>query len=321
VSGRIGVKEGYGELLVPVVKDLPFAKSLDLDLAGRYSSYDWHGGDPFVNGGTAGWTYMANSTWKVNDWVTFRGGYQLAVRAPNVAELFQPTTANVVFANAGDPCASTTPVPWGNNASNPNRLKTQQLCLALISKTNPNAGTTFYVPGGSANTYTGLFPFFFPITIDHDMGNSSLSPETAHTWTAGIVLRSPVHSPLLNRLQASADWYSIKITGAITPVTSEVSYEQCLNATGTSNPSLTITGSPFCNLIQREAITGGNRFANAPFENLAGIKTEGMDYHITWAGDFADMGLNSVPGALMLDWQFNWLWKYDVQNLPGQVMW
>ncbi|HEY5412008.1 MAG TPA: TonB-dependent receptor, partial [Caulobacteraceae bacterium] len=317
VTGRIGVKEGYGELLVPVLKDLPMVQSFDLDLAGRYSSYDWHGGDPAVNGGTSGWTYMAQGDWKVNPWLRFRGGYQLAVRAPNIAELFQPTTAGVVFANAGDPCASTTPVPWGNNASNPNRLATQKLCLALIQTTNPNAGTTFYAPGGSANSYTGLFPFYFPITIDHQMGNGNLKPETAHTWTAGIVLRSPVQGPLLSRLQGSIDWYSIKIVGAINPVTSEVSYEQCLNASGSSNPSLTVGGSPFCNLIQREAITGGNRFANAPFENLGELKTEGLDFHMNWGADFGDLGMHAIPGSLILDWEFNWLWKYDIQNIPG----
>jgi outer membrane receptor protein involved in Fe transport len=317
VGGRVGVSEGYGELLVPVLKDMPGAQSLDLDLAGRYSSYTWSGGNPFTNGGVSGWTYMAQANWKVNPWISFRGGYQLAVRAPNVAELFQPITAGVVFANAGDPCASTTPVPWGNNASNPNRLKTQQLCLALIQPTNPNAGSTFYVPGGSANTYTGLFPFFFPVTIDHQFGNPNLKPETAHTWTAGIVLRSPIEGPLWNRFQASMDWYSIKIVGAINPVTSEVSYEQCLNANGASNPSLTVTGSPFCANIQREAVTGGNRFANAPFANLGGLKTEGMDFHLTWGADFAAMGMSSVPGSLLLDWQLNWLWKYDVQTTPG----
>lgn len=317
VNGRIGVKEGYGELLVPVVKDMPLVQSFDLDLAGRYSSYDWHGGDPSVNGGTSGWTYMANGNWKVNHWLSFRGGYQLAVRAPNVAELFQPTTANVVGASAGDPCANTTPVPWGNNASNPNRLKTQQLCLALIQTTNPTAGTTFYVPGGSANNYTGLFPFYFPLTIDHDMGNPNLKPEVAHTWTAGIVLRSPIQNSLLSRFQGSIDWYSILINGAITPVTSETSYEQCLDANGTSNPTLTITGSPFCSLIQREAITGGNRFANAPFENLGKEKTEGLDFTANWGADFADMGLGVIPGSLLVNWQLNWLWKFDIQNLPG----
>jgi iron complex outermembrane recepter protein len=310
VDGRVGVKEGYGELLVPVVRDLPFVQGLDLDLAGRYSSYDWHGGDPNVNGGTGGWTYMAQGDWKVNNWLRFRGGYQLAVRAPNVAELFQPVTSNVVPASAGDPCAITTPVPWGNNPANPHLAATQALCAALIHRNDPSF---VYNPA----TYLGIFPFYFPLAIDHDLGNSSLKPETAHTWTAGVVLRSPWQSELLSRFTASVDWYSIKIVGAIQPVTSEVSYEQCFNANGTSNPSLSINGSPFCNFIQREPGTGGNRFANAPYFNLGGIKTQGLDFHLNWGADFSSMGLNSIPGSLMLDWQFNWLLKYDVQNTPG----
>jgi outer membrane receptor protein involved in Fe transport len=312
VTGRIGVKEGYGELLVPVLKDMPLVQGLDIDLAARYSSYDWHGGVPAVNGGTSGWTYMAQGDWKVNNWVRFRGGYQLAIRAPNVAELFQPVTAGVVFANAGDPCAITTPVPWGNNSANPHLAQTQALCAALIHRNDPNF---VYNPA----TFTGLFPFFFPVTIDHQLGNPKLQPEKAHTWTAGIVLRSPIQEALLNRVTASADWYNIKIVGAIAPVTSEVSYEQCFNANGSSNPTLSITGSPFCNFIQREPGTGGNRFANAPFFNLGGIKTEGMDFHVDWGADFDQMGLSSIPGSLALDWELNWLWKYDVQAVPGQA--
>ncbi len=133
------------------------------------------------------------------------------------------------------------------------------------------------------------------------------------------MLRSPAQGPLLSRFTASADWYNIRIVGAIQPVTSEVSYEQCLDANGSSNPTLSITGNTFCNYIQREVGTGGNRFANAPFFNLGSIKTEGMDFHIDWGADFEQMGLSSVPGSLLLDWELNWLWKYDVQNVPGQA--
>jgi iron complex outermembrane receptor protein len=249
----------------------------------------------------------------VNPWLRFRGGYQLAVRAPNVAELFQPVTSNVVGASAGDPCAITTPVPWGNNAANPHLAQTQALCAALIHRNDPNF---VYNPA----TYLGIFPFYFPLAIDHDLGNPGLKPETAHTWTAGIVLRSPWQQPLLSRFTASVDWYSIKITGAISPVTSEVSYEQCFNANGSSNPNLSITGSPFCDFIQREVGTGGNRFANAPFYNLAGIKTSGVDFHIDWGADFSTLGVGAIPGSLLLDWELNWLNKYDIQNTPGAAI-
>ena len=310
VNGRIGVKEGYGELLVPIVKDLPFMQSLELDIAGRYSDYDWRGGNPSTKGGTSGWTYMAQGDWKVSDWLRLRGGYQLAVRAPNVAELFQPVTSNVVPASAGDPCAITTPVPWGNNPANPHLAETRALCAALIHRNDP---AFVYNPA----TYLGLFPFYFPLAIDHDLGSPDLKPEKAHTWTAGVVLRSPWQGALLSRFTASVDWYSIKIVGAIQPVTSEVSYEQCFNANGSSNPTLSITGSPFCDFIQREVGTGGNRFANAPYYNLGGIKTEGVDFHADWGADFSAIGMDAIPGSLRLDWELNWLLKYDVQNTPG----
>ena len=64
-------------------------------------------------------------------------------------------------------------------------------------------------------------------------------------------------------------------------------------------------------------MTGGNRFANAPYENLGEQKTEGMDFNLNWGAEFADMGLGAVPGTLLLNWELNWLWKYDIQNLPG----
>ena len=323
-DGRIGVKEGYGELLVPILKDLPFAQSFNVSLGARYSDYNWNGKGALssVNGGTTGWTYKIMGDYKLNDWISFRGGYQRAERAPNVAELFQPSSPLVVPASAGDPCANPPQNPgltWNNSPTNPNRLKTQQLCLALIQTTNPNAGAPggFYVPGGSANTYGGLFPFFFPITIDQDQGNPNLHSEIAKTYSAGVVFRSPIKSPLLARTQLSIDWYDVAIAGAIIPLTSETLYEQCLNADGHSNPTLTISGNQFCSFILREAVTGGNRTANNPYFNFAGLETEGVDVQLDWGADFADMGMQGIPGSLSLNFVLNWLGKYDIQTAPG----
>ena len=38
-QGEIAAKDGYVELFIPVVKDLPGLKSLNLDVGGRYSDY------------------------------------------------------------------------------------------------------------------------------------------------------------------------------------------------------------------------------------------------------------------------------------------
>ena len=311
-SGGISVKEGYGELLVPVVKDLPFAKSFNLELGARYSDYSTAGGS---------WTYKILGDYALNDWISFRGGYQKAERAPNVAELYQPKSPLVVTAASGDPCANPPGNPklsWNNSSGNPNQLKTQQLCLALIQTTNPNAGVPggLYSPGGTANTFTGLFPFFFPITIDTQFGSTALRPETAKSYTAGIILKSPIMSPLLSRTRLSIDWYKISINDAITVATSEILYEQCLNADGHSNPTLTVAGNPFCSLIQREANTGGNRTALNPYVNFGSIETSGVDVQLDWQADLSDFGMG-VPGALSLNFVLNYLNKYNIVTAPG----
>jgi iron complex outermembrane receptor protein len=73
--GSTNVYEAYGELLVPLLKDLPFAKAVNLELGYRQSKYN--------SIGSVG-TYKINGDWQVTDWLTFRGGYQKASRAPNL---------------------------------------------------------------------------------------------------------------------------------------------------------------------------------------------------------------------------------------------
>jgi hypothetical protein len=75
--GSTAVKEVYGELLLPVLGNLPLVKAFEVDLAGRFSNYD-------VSGSI--WTYKA--TMVDCGRRRERSGYQRAVRAPNVGELF-----------------------------------------------------------------------------------------------------------------------------------------------------------------------------------------------------------------------------------------
>ncbi|MEO6339960.1 MAG: TonB-dependent receptor [Caulobacteraceae bacterium] len=296
--GFINVKEAYGELLVPVLKDLPLIKRFNLELGLRYSDYSTAGGS---------FTYKAMGDFAVNDYVTFRGGYQLANRAPNIAELYQASSTTVVGIAAGDPCANNTVVPWGNNAGNPRLAETRALCAALIKKFDPNF---VYNPA----TYTGLFPTFFPITIDLREGNPDLKPEKAKTFTAGAVLRSPFQSPLLQNFTISGDWYNIKINDAINPLTSQTLYEGCFNANGSSNPTLSLTGSDFCKYINREVGTGGNRNARAPFFNFGSIQTSGVDLQVDWR--IPAPGMFSSSGSFSLNYVLSYLINYKIQNTP-----
>ncbi|MEJ1963526.1 MAG: TonB-dependent receptor [Gammaproteobacteria bacterium] len=83
-SGVIDVKEAYGEVQVPLLKDLLFAKSLSLNVAGRWADY---------TGSGSIWSYKSGLDWQTTDWLRFRGTYSRDVRAANMSERFNAAGA------------------------------------------------------------------------------------------------------------------------------------------------------------------------------------------------------------------------------------
>ena len=339
VAGVTSVKEVYAEVSIPIVKDLPFVKSFEVDPGVRWSDYNTTGKTD---------TYKILGDWSVNDWVRFRGGYQSATRSPNVAELFTPKGGSQIQGTNGtltpDPCAwyaafpGTTP-EWGNTPTNPNRLNVQILCQYLM--TRDGAPASLYVPGqNSADNYVytvfGNIGAPFPYTIAVTEGNPNLKPETAQTWTAGVVLNSPFDHPLLNQLRLSADLFIISVNGAIAVPNHNSVYQQCVDANynklvGSSPGSLTgaemAAGSPTCALIEREYVGGapgtpGNYGAPRRFKaqtiNQGGIRTNGIDIQLDWGADFADMGfLSAIPGSFSANIIVSYLDKYSESSFPG----
>ena len=290
-SGSTAVAEVYGELLVPVVK------RLNLELGYRYSDYD-------NAAGTVG-TYKALFDLKANDWMRLRGGYQSANRAPNIAELFQADTTVFEFTfSSADPCGVNTLATWGNVASNPNRLKVQQLCAGLIGNTT----STFGAPGSvAANTYLqGNAPFTGVNGVQS--GNTNLQSEEAKTWTMGLVFQSPGK---LKGLTASIDLYNIEIRSAIQTFTGFQIYSKCFNSDGVSNPSYSVSDpGGFCKLINRDAGTGGAGTVAERYLNAGLINTSGTDLSANWTKDLKG------GGTFYMNHLISFLNKYDTQTTP-----
>lgn len=291
-SGTTNVKEVFGELLVPILADRPFFEELTLSAAVRYSDYNFAGGV---------WTWKLSGDWAVNSWLRFRGGYAVANRAPNVAELFQPPVFQTVAWPDHDPCSIFTRADYGNVASNPDRAQVQQLCTALA--------------GGFVidETYLGNVPAYFPFGRDKQLGNINLDSEKADTWTVGAVISSPFTSPVLDRLRMSVDYYNIKVEGAIAPASTQVVYQECFNALG-NNPSYD-PNHEYCTRINRTPVNGFWISTDAAYENLGLIATSGVDVQLDWTTDMP--GLGGDTGAVFANVLFNWLEKYEVQNNPG----
>jgi outer membrane cobalamin receptor len=298
--GQITVKEIYGELLVPVLKDLPFAKALELNAGYRLSGYDTNAGNDST------WKLTAN--WDVNDFIKVRGGRQVANRAPNIAELFSPAVFETVNWTDHDPCSNLTRATYGNIASNPNRAQVNALCSQLPGVDGRPNGYAGFAPG-----YIGQNAVYFPLGRDLTTGNPNLQSEQAKTWTAGVVLRSPFEADALRNLTLAVDWYNIDIGGAISTATTSYVYQECFNAFGT-NPTYD-PNNDFCQRIIRDGLNGNWLATKASFINLSNVKTSGIDSTLDYRINTPFFG--GRAGILSLNLNTSWLLGYDVQVSPS----
>lgn len=282
-SGTSKVREIFAETDVPLLHELPMIERMDMNLAYRASDYNSIG---VVN------AYKGSLDWEISRSVTFRGGYQRAVRAPSVGELFGggrsiSSTIGTTAAGQGDPCDVTSKYRTGANGA---------AVAALCAAQGVPAGYRF--TGSTVTT--------------SQQGNPDLKAETADTYTAGFVLQSPFSHPLLSGATLSIDYYKIGVKGAIGYMTTSVNLQSCYNGDG-SNPNYSATNYN-CTLLHRDA-NGNLSFPTEPEFNLSGYRTSGVDLNLDWKVELAKLGMGQ--GRFGINSAISRTNKYEVQNLAG----
>lgn len=86
----------FGEIEVPLLKNLPLAKELTLNASTRWADYKSYGSDS---------TYKVGAIWAPASWITLRGSNGTSYRAPALYEQFLGATTGFL-SNSGDPCNS-----------------------------------------------------------------------------------------------------------------------------------------------------------------------------------------------------------------------
>lgn len=272
--GDFDVKEIFGELLVPVVSDVPGIQMLNLELGARTSDYSTVGDVS---------TYKALLDWSIVDWARVRGGYQKANRAPNIGELFLAPTylRSLAGASFGDQCSMDSDGPFSTNpTANPSgNVTSLALCQAMMG----GAAADYYsVPAASQPTGTGLA---------RTVGNPDLTSEEAETWTMGVVLESPSEDEFWGGFKGSIDWYEIEITDMIAVEGGNAVFENCLN------PSINVDLNPnaaACQNVGRDPLTGNVTYTSVSYTNQGRTLTSGIDLQLDWSGefDFGGIGVN-----------------------------
>ncbi len=189
-AGDYSVTEFFGEVNIPLLSGQPFAETLEVTGAARYSDYSNAVGSAF--------TWAAGARWEPIAGLTFRGNYQKAIRGPNVNELFGGQT--VSFDGAIDPCATA-------------EAASGALRDACIANGVPEAvvGTDAYLSGSTS----------FPALQG---GNEDLTEEKAKTWTLGAAFVPD----FIDNLSITVDYYNISIDDAIGTVGAQNIVDACL---------------------------------------------------------------------------------------------
>ncbi|MEO1407185.1 MAG: TonB-dependent receptor, partial [Pseudomonadota bacterium] len=259
----IDVIEGFFELQVPLLRDLPFAELLEVSGSARFSNYN-------TIGNTTAWSI--NGRYSPHDWITFRGTYNEAVRAPNIGELFGPVVAATIGVGA-DPCDD-------DNIQNGSVFR-EQNCLAFV-----DAGF---------NSADFLTAFVFGTSG----GNPNLLEEDAETFTVGGVFQP---GSFLEGFTFIADYYDIEITNAIDTLTGQEIAEACVDLPSIDNQ--------FCANVFRNPANGGaiSGFSAGQI-NLASLAVRGVDWSAAYdfevpnvrGWDLGSMRLSAVGTRFLED--------------------
>ncbi len=282
-DGRITVNEGYGELEIPILQDLPFAHELTLNGGLRYSAYRNAQQSTGLKSKYNVWTYKGEATWAPAKDARFRFSYNRAIRAPNIAELFGSRSIGNV--SAQDPCSGTSP-----SAS-------VDICR-LTGVTQAQYGNIVECPSDTCSAQYG--------------GNAALKPEKADTYTAGLVLTPR----MVQHLTLTVDYYRIKVKDYISSVDPSLAISQCVAASDPFYCGL-FTRDP-----RSGALFGSNGYIVSTTYNTGSLKTSGIDLTADYTlgiGSLGKLNLNMVGTRLISQESepLKGLGSYDCKGLYG----
>ena len=255
--GKYSSDEIFTEFSLPLLSGKDFAEDLSLWGAARFADYS--------NIGQVS-SFAAALNWAPTDWISTRVGFQSAVRAPNVSELFLGAAAG--FPGASDPCSV---------GGFQEGITDRALCVA----------------SGVAADQVGVFTQANSQIEGAFGGNSELQEETSDTFTVGLVVQP------FEGLDFTIDYFDISIEDAISSygvnnilnvcynIAKDASHETCSAITRRSDGNVDVVSSLNANISSIE--TSGVDF-NVTYntELEFGFFGGGSDLNVQFRSTFLD---------------------------------
>jgi iron complex outermembrane receptor protein len=264
-EGQFDVTDGYLEARIPLVKDAPFAKSIALSGAVRSGKYS-------TVGNTTSWT--AALEWSPVSDIRIRATQALAVRAPNINELYSPPSQT--FPSVTDPCVGVTATSTGQYDAACRANPGVAANIADLTKPDPLDIGRFSLTQADVQGVSGF-----------DRGNPNLKQEEGNSTTVGIVF-TPTSIPALRNFNFSIDYFKIKIDDAIVSTPRDFILQQCYGG-----------DASFCQFVTRRPArqgpnsAGSLSFVDSAVTNSGGLFTEGFDITAGYADKLGPGRFNS----------------------------
>ncbi|MDB5448111.1 MAG: TonB-dependent receptor, partial [Phenylobacterium sp.] len=273
INNSLRAAEAYGEVRAPLISDMPFVKELIFEGGYRYSDYST---------GIQAKTYKVGFQWQPIDDIRFRGSYNKAIRAPNILELYTPSTVTNTSDVSEDPCAvgalnPATPAQCANTGVHPNQVIAQ-------------------CPANQCAVLTG--------------GNTNLTPETAKTFTVGFTTQPR----FLPGFSASVDYYHIKLTNLIGTIPLAIILDRCLT-TGAQLYCSQVVRNPVNGILFGTSSAAGG-YINGTNVNVGAGVNAGLDIQAAYNLPLADWGVTDW-GRLSFDLAGSLLMKNTTVPVPG----
>lgn len=174
--GSDSVYEGFGEIFLPLLSDVPFAHRLNINASARYTNYDSYGGDT---------TYKISGEWEPVRGFGIRASYGTSYRAPALFEQFLGATSGFLSGSA-DPCDAE------NQANNP---------IVAANCASEGLAPDFQATNGI-------------IVFNAGGAESGLEAETSTNFSTGIVIRPDLPSAL-GEFSLALDYFDIQIDNGV----------------------------------------------------------------------------------------------------------
>lgn len=183
-------REVYGELSVPLLKDVFLAKRLDLSLSGRHTKVNSYGEDD---------TYKIGLNWQIVPALRLRATRGTSFRAPALFELYKNAQTDFISQRSIDPC-----IRWGQNLAQGN----------ITQRTADNCQAD-----GVPDSYTGQGA---TATTTSSGGKGSLVAETSLAKTYGVIW-----TPKFADLQVAVDYFDIDVKNEVTQLGAPTIVKEC----------------------------------------------------------------------------------------------